>query len=174
MNARSKKISKLKSDAQFRASYLRAKLNINVPSQLRALRLRRNFSQTALAKEAGMKQSRISAMERPGETNFNLETLVRLAAAFKVGLIVRFAPFSELLDWENRFSQDIFDVVEIDEDVDFLRPAERHDSEEVISGKYAGNSVLPFEAKKAIGGLVDGADRSGYSDVVSSVIGGTQ
>ena len=127
MNARSTKIAKLKSDQKFRASYLRAKLNINVPSQIRALRRKRDFTQVALAEEAGMKQSRISAMERPGETNFNLDTLIRLAAAYKIGLIVKFAPFSEVLDWENGFSQDTFDVVEIAKDFDFLRPAASHD-----------------------------------------------
>ena len=122
MNERSDTISKLKNSAKFRASYLRAKLNINIPSQIRALRRRQDLTQAALAEEAGMKQSRISAMERPGETKFNLETLIRVAAAFKVGLIVRFVPFSDVLRWENGFSQDAFDVTKIDEDAEFLNP----------------------------------------------------
>ena len=69
-----------------------------------------------------MKQSRISAMETPGKTNFNLETLVSLAATFRVGLVVKFVPFSGMLKWENEFSQDAFTVTQIDDDAQFLHP----------------------------------------------------
>jgi transcriptional regulator with XRE-family HTH domain len=81
------------------------------------------MTQKELADSAEMKQSRISAMERPGEVQFNLETLVRLAAAFKVGLKVQFVPFSNMLDWENDFSQDQFNATPIDGDTRFLNPA---------------------------------------------------
>jgi len=74
---------------------------------------------------AGMKQSRISAMETPGKVNFNLDTLVRMAATFKVGLAVEFVPYSEMLRWENDYSQDTFNVVQLPNDVDFTRPAAR-------------------------------------------------
>ena len=120
VNERSKIISRLLEDAELRADYLRAKLNVNVPSQVKALRRRQNMTQDGLADAAGMKQSRISAIERPGETAFNLETLIRLAAAFKVGVIVKFAPFSDVLRWENDFSQDDFDVTTLDHDGEFL------------------------------------------------------
>jgi transcriptional regulator with XRE-family HTH domain len=98
-------------------------MDVLIPSQIRGLRQRQGLTQASLANAAEMKQSRISAMETPGATNFNLETLVRLAAALKVGLIVKFVPFSELLDWENAFSQDEFNAVTIDEDRAFLNPS---------------------------------------------------
>src|SRR5207245_63900 len=60
---------------------------------------------------------------RPGANNLNLETLIRLASAFKVGLIVRFAPFSEMLHWENSFMPDAFDVTKLEKDKEFLEPA---------------------------------------------------
>ncbi len=124
MNDRSKRISKLLVSSTSRASYINAKLNVLIPSQIRALRLRRdNMTQKQLAALAEMAQPRISAMERPGATKFNLETLVRLASAFKVGLKVEFVRFSEMLEWENNFSQDQFDVAKIDNDLPFLRPA---------------------------------------------------
>lgn len=123
MSERSKLIDRLIAEKDFRADYIRAKLDVLVPSQLRALRLNKEMNQPALANEAGMKQSRISAMETPGKVNFNLETLVRMAAAFGVGLVVKFVPFSEMLRWENEYSQDSFDVASIDEDIDFLDPS---------------------------------------------------
>src|SRR6266852_5879608 len=101
MNERSKLISRLVNERDFRAAYIRSKLDVLIPSQLRALRLRQDLTQNILAVEAEMKQSRISAMETPGRTNFNLATLVSMAATFKVGLIVKFVPLSEMLRWEN-------------------------------------------------------------------------
>jgi hypothetical protein len=79
------------------------------------------MTQKEFAIEADMKQPRISAMEKPGATKFNIETLVRLAAAFHVGLIVRFAPMSEMLAWENSFSQDAFTVVPFEQDAGLQR-----------------------------------------------------
>lgn len=78
--------------------------------------------QSDLAQAAGMKQSRISVMEMPGAVNFNLETLVRLASVLRVGLLVKFVSFSEMLNWENDFSQDDFAVTRLDDDADFLIP----------------------------------------------------
>ena len=69
-----------------------------------------------------MHQSRISMFETPGAANLTLDTLSRLAAAFKVGLVVKFVPFSEMLRWENDYSQDSFDVTRIDHDIEFINP----------------------------------------------------
>jgi transcriptional regulator with XRE-family HTH domain len=125
VSERSKRISRLLESAASRASYIRAKLNVLIPSQIRALRLKqKNMTQKQLAALANMAQPRISAMERPGETKFNIETLVRLAAAFKVGLKIEFVPFSEMLEWENCFSQDEFEVTRIDGDSAFLNPVQ--------------------------------------------------
>ena len=51
-----------------------------------------------------------------------IETLSRLAAAFKVGLVVKFVPFSEMQHWENAYSQDEFHVTNIDKDLEFQSP----------------------------------------------------
>ena len=69
--------------------------------------------------------------ETPGATNFTLETLARLAAIFKVGLVVKFVSFSEMLDWENTFTQDEFDVVRLDQDITFHTPLTRSTVQEV-------------------------------------------
>lgn len=125
MSERQKLVSRLINERDFRADYIRAKLEVLVPSQLRALRLRQELTQPVLAEMAGMKQSRISAIETPGKVNFNQETLVRIAATHKVGLIMKFVPFSEMLDWENDYSQDSFNPTRLDNDADFLQPETR-------------------------------------------------
>jgi transcriptional regulator with XRE-family HTH domain len=124
MSEKSELINKLKKNKETRRDYLRAKLNIIIPSQIRALRLRAPMKQDELAQEADMLQPRISAMERPGATKFNLETLIRVAAALKVGLVVKFVSFSEMLRWQNDFSQDAFNVVTLDDDIEFQREDE--------------------------------------------------
>ncbi len=130
---RSTVVSRLLEERSARESYVRATLNFLIPSQIRALRLEEGWTQLRLGQEADMKQARISAAETPGAVNFNLETLVRFAAAFRVGLQVRFVPFSTMLDWENRFSQDNFTVKTIDEDKAFTEPDTANTSDSSIS-----------------------------------------
>jgi transcriptional regulator with XRE-family HTH domain len=90
--------------------------------------------QTDLARATGLHQSRISVFETPGAANVTLETLAKIAAGFKVGLIVKFVPFSEMLHWENEYSQDTFDVLpRLEKDEAFLNPAPAPADEERIS-----------------------------------------
>lgn len=123
MSSRSQIISKLLTERSSRESYLRAKLNQLIPSQIKALRLREVWTQEELGAKAEMRQARISAMEKPGEVAFTLETLIRLASAFRVGLQVRFIPHSELVEWDDSYSQEDFTVTPIEEDEQFLSPA---------------------------------------------------
>jgi transcriptional regulator with XRE-family HTH domain len=115
-------ISKLLSNRSSRESYIRAKLNVLIPSQIKALRLNRQWTQTQLGEESEMKQARISAMEKPGEVAFTLETLIRLASAFRVGLQVKFVPHSVMVKWENDHSQDAFNAIPIEDDKAFINP----------------------------------------------------
>lgn len=123
MSERSEWISKLLSSQETRTAYIKSKLGVLVPSQIRALRLQSEMPrQSDLAKAANLHQSRISMFETPGAANVTIETLARLAAAFKVGIVVKFVPMSEMLQWENGYSQDAFNIKPLDEDVLFLEP----------------------------------------------------
>jgi hypothetical protein len=92
-----------------------------------------------------MKQPRISAMETPGRTNFNLETLVRMAATLNVGLMVKFVPFSQMLKWENNYSQDVFDVTPIEKDSDFTNPNQAEQMIAVRTGMQTPNVSAVIE-----------------------------
>lgn len=111
------KVRKLK-DKAYREAYIGSQVFTTIPYQVRALRKHRKLDQKALAAKAGMKQSRISAIENPSGNKLNLETLIRLAVAFDVGLVVRFAPFSELLKIQADFQPDSFDVPTFQEELD--------------------------------------------------------
>jgi transcriptional regulator with XRE-family HTH domain len=142
MSEKSQLIDKLSSSLKTRENYVRSKVSTNVASQLRAIRRRQELTQGDLAEISDMKQSRISALERPG-TRWNVETLVRLVAALRVGLVVKVVPFSEMLRWENEFSQDVFDVVAIENDVEFRAEEARA---EVASTDPVGGGLSSSQA----------------------------
>lgn len=85
-------------DPEARRDYAEIFLDSSIALQIKALRLQRGWSQEVLAEKAGMKQSRISAMEQADYSGWSLRTLRRLAAAFDLALVVRFESFGTLLD----------------------------------------------------------------------------
>jgi transcriptional regulator with XRE-family HTH domain len=116
VNTKAQKIARLKNKA-YRQAFVASQINVGLPFQIRALREQNGWKQSVLAHKAGMLQPRISAMERPGEAKFNLETLRRLAAAFDVALVVRFVPFSELVNWSETFNPDTFAVLTFEQEM---------------------------------------------------------
>ena len=123
-------------DKEYRHGLVNAQIEVDLPFQIRALRKQLELTQPELAEQAGMKQPRISAMEKPGGAHFTLETLRRLAKAFDVALVVRFAPFGELLDWSKRFSPDDFSVPTFEQELSsgsLDRDAREHDA--IAAGK---------------------------------------
>jgi transcriptional regulator with XRE-family HTH domain len=145
MSEKSRLIDKLRQNGRVREAYVRSKVTTNVASQIRALRRRQGQTQQEFAQTVEMKQSRVSAMERP-ETSLNIDTLVRVAGALKLGLIVKFCSFNDMVNWENSFSQDTFDALDLDEDIDFQRE-ESPERQTTTTRQYAtpdiGNSSHP-------------------------------
>jgi len=85
-------------DPEARHDYADIFLNSSIALQIKALRLQRGWSQEMLAERAGMKQSRISAMEQATYKGWSLTTLRRLAKAFDLALVVRFESFGTFLN----------------------------------------------------------------------------
>jgi|SRR6185437_1401373 len=88
-------------NVDYRRQFVSAQVRRTVASQIRALREDelRKWTQGELGLRAGMKPNAISRLENPAYGDFTINTLLRLANAFDVGLIVRFAAFSDLVDW---------------------------------------------------------------------------
>lgn len=91
-------ISKL-SNKRYRNAFVAARISQTLAIQLRVLRQRAGLSQPDLARELGTSQNAVSRMESPMYGKQSISTLKKLAAYFDVGLIVRLAPFSEIMDW---------------------------------------------------------------------------
>jgi transcriptional regulator with XRE-family HTH domain len=62
------------------------------------MREARGWSQGQLAEKVGMAQPRISVLEG-GYESYSMTTLKRFASAFDVAVVIRFIPFSELVNW---------------------------------------------------------------------------
>ena len=126
MSTKAQRIVKLESK-EYRDAFIGSQISVGLPFQIRALREQRVWKQSQLAERTGMLQPRISAMESPGGARFTLETLRRLASAFDVALMVRFVPFSELLNWSEEFNPDTFAVASFADDIPLIerKPQER-------------------------------------------------
>lgn len=99
LNSRESVISRLRRGKGARCEFIESHLAKGIAYQIRATRDKLEWSQERLAAEAGMNQNAISRLESPNYGKPTLTTLKRVAAAMDIGLIVRFVPFSELVDW---------------------------------------------------------------------------
>ena len=87
-------------DKEYRDLYVAEHIRAGIAFQIRAMREDRGWTQSELGQRAqGMAQETISQLEDPDYGRLTLRTLRRLASALDVALIVRFAPFSDLIDW---------------------------------------------------------------------------
>jgi len=89
-------VQKLK-NKEYRDAFASEHVWTGVPFQVKTLRDDRQWSQESLAKEAEMGQSQICRLEDINYGSFTMKSLLRLASAFDVALVVKFVPFSRLL-----------------------------------------------------------------------------
>jgi transcriptional regulator with XRE-family HTH domain len=104
INSKVKAIWKKLRNKEYRDSFVASQISNTIAAQIFSLREARGWKQAEVAARAGMKQSRISDLEDPNYENYQTRTLVKLASAFDVGLVVRFVPFSELVKWSANLS----------------------------------------------------------------------
>jgi transcriptional regulator with XRE-family HTH domain len=172
MSERSNRLSKLLSSQKSRTAYIKAKLGVLVPAQIRALRLKSKEPsmpfQRDLAREAELHQSRISMFETPGMANITLETLAKVAAALRSGVVVKFVPFSEMLAWENSFSPNRFDVLRLNEDASFIHP-EAQGFEFLISGIGASTRGKPMAVVKTSGAVSSNVNEDALGALPASI-----
>lgn len=81
---------------EYRDAFVDAMISAGIAFQVKALRKRESWSQKELGEQLDTPQNVISRYENPDYGSFSLKTLQRLASAFDVALIVKFASFGEL------------------------------------------------------------------------------
>jgi transcriptional regulator with XRE-family HTH domain len=100
-------VDKLKSK-KYRDLFVASHINKLIPFQIRALRAaRNNMTQEELATRADTTQSVISRIQNKGAGNLNIKSLLKLASAFDVALVVRFEPIDRFIDWVDDLSPEV-------------------------------------------------------------------
>ncbi|HUY13888.1 MAG TPA: helix-turn-helix domain-containing protein [Terriglobia bacterium] len=136
MNIRSNRIEleKLK-DKAYRDSYVREHIRIGLPYQVRALRQQRHWKQEELGERSGKPQNVISRLEDPSYGKLSLQSMIDLASAFDVALLIKFVPFSRFLREFQNLSPEALEAVSFDQDVEELGGA----IDEVLGQKISGS-----------------------------------
>ena len=83
---------------KFRDAYVAEHVKTSVPIQIYILREQRHWNQTQLAERAKTTQTVISRLEDPDYGRLSISSLLKLASAFDVALLVKFVPFTRLFE----------------------------------------------------------------------------
>ncbi|MPZ78424.1 MAG: hypothetical protein GEU77_18115 [Deltaproteobacteria bacterium] len=89
-------LTKMK-NKKYRDSYVASHISVGIPHQIRALRAQRGWNQKKLGAKANKKQNVISRMEDPNYGKYSLSSLLDIASACDVALLVKFVPFSRFI-----------------------------------------------------------------------------
>jgi transcriptional regulator with XRE-family HTH domain len=81
---------------EYRDAFVEEFVRTGMAFQIKALRRREPWSQKELGAKIDTTQNVISRLESPDYGNLTISTLLRLASAFDVALLVRFVSFSDL------------------------------------------------------------------------------
>ncbi len=90
-------VKKLLTSRKFRDAYVYEHVRNGIPFQIRTLRKDRNWSQLELAEAAKTSRTVITRIEDPNYGKLTLKTLLQIASAFNVALLIKFVPFSRLV-----------------------------------------------------------------------------
>lgn len=110
-------------DKEYRDAVVEEYITEGLAAQIHETREARGWTQAELAERTQMAQESISRLENPNYGSYSLKTLKRLASALDVALVVRFVPFSELVDWVADLSTNDLAVAGFDGDACGLESA---------------------------------------------------
>ncbi len=99
LNSKRDLLQRLRRGKPQRSRFVESHISKTLAFQTRALREREGWSQQTLAEKIGSNQNAVYRAENPNYGKQTITTLKKIAAAFDVALVVRFVPFSELVDW---------------------------------------------------------------------------
>ena len=97
MTRRNKQLLEKLRDKEYREEFLNTTVHGGIAYQVQALRRREGSTQKEFADTVGKTQTQISRLES-ADHSANVQTLIDIAAALGVGLLVRFVDLSEMLE----------------------------------------------------------------------------
>lgn len=143
---------------RYRAATVKEAVRSVIALQIRQLRQKSGKSQVALASEASTSQSAIARLEDPDYGRVSVTTLLKLATALDVALLVKFVPFSKFIKEYADLSPGALSVPTFDE--------EKKESEEQVASVPTEASNLQYAA-----GPFKWQRMSGTSQVIGTEVG---
>jgi len=105
----------------YRQAFVEENVKTGIAFQVRALREHRSWMQKELGDRLNKPQNVISRIEDPDYGRFTIRTLLDLAAAFDVALLIKFVSFGELLNQLRDLSPEKLAVQSFDEELESAR-----------------------------------------------------
>jgi transcriptional regulator with XRE-family HTH domain len=128
---------------EYRDAFVEANIHTGIAFQIRALRKKAEWSQSELGEKCGGKaQNVISRLEDPDYGKFSLSTLLALAKAFDVALLVKFVPFCTLRASLGNLSEEALAVPNFTEEKELLAAST---TEAAIINFYTNSGVAAVE-----------------------------
>jgi transcriptional regulator with XRE-family HTH domain len=113
-------------DPEYSEGYAESFLNSYIATQIKVIREQRKMKQSDLAREVGTTQTAISRIENVNYSSWNINTLKKLARAFRVRLLVSFETYGTLPDEVDKFSQQSLQRAERENDPGLLERKSPH------------------------------------------------
>lgn len=82
---------------EYRSAFVAENVRTKISYQIRALRAQRGWQQKTLAERMGKPQSVVCRLEDPDYGKPSIQSLLEIAAAFDVALVIEFVGFKEFL-----------------------------------------------------------------------------
>jgi transcriptional regulator with XRE-family HTH domain len=133
---------------EYSEGYAESFLNSYVATQIKVIREQRNMKQSDLAREVGTTQTAISRIENVNYSSWNINTLKKLARAFRVRLMVSFETYGTLPDEVGKFTQESLQRAERENDPGLLERKEpqREEVDDTEDRAMAAAVGAPTEA----------------------------
>jgi transcriptional regulator with XRE-family HTH domain len=131
-------------DKKFRRAFVGANVRRGIAYQLKAMRLAEQMSQGQVGRKAKKPQNVISRLENPRYGKVSVQTLLELAAAFDVGLLVKFVSFGRLLSETKVLSQETLVPLSFENETKVAKSGFAHtllQSVQVTADQFATRSV---------------------------------
>jgi transcriptional regulator with XRE-family HTH domain len=136
----SKKLFEKLRRRSYRASYVAEHVRTGISYQIRTLLSQRGWAQKRLAKEMNKPASVISRLVNPDYGKLNVQTLLEVAAAFDVGLVIKFVSFPEFLRRTRDVSPEALEAKSFDEKQFKLLPDS--ESELIMPSRSTANVIV--------------------------------
>jgi len=159
VTSKQKLFAKLR-NKEYRDAYVAEHVKTSVPIQARTLRDQQGLTQTELARRAEMKQTVISRLEDPNYGNLTINSLLKLASGLDVALLVKFVPYSRLLDEFKDVSPKAIAAKSFTEEIDNLETWASEEPTPVTRSTYDATNVMReiFNSRNSTAATLTDAD----------------